>query len=177
MPFHRSDKQVITRVEDLLLWRVSWRHHWLKVLHIRSSFSVALTSHESITGRNYWTTSSDKWFFRDCYILRIWNIVLFLCTFLVYCIPVSFLNVVAISLSFRHTPISMYSRKVSLLNLLMGSLILTVCDLLSQSIPIMPFRVGQFYSQQLSNLFEIVLLSGPLRSLGSTATAIFYGFW
>ncbi|KAF8374443.1 hypothetical protein PRIPAC_80872 [Pristionchus pacificus] len=64
---------------------------------------------------------------------------------------------------FRHTPTSMHSRKVSLLNLLAGCLILTFFYVLTQPMPIFPFR--------------ILLFSGPLKSFGSTTAGVLYGIW
>ncbi|KAF8372615.1 hypothetical protein PRIPAC_79044 [Pristionchus pacificus] len=64
---------------------------------------------------------------------------------------------------FRHTPTSMHSRKVSLLNLLAGCLILTFFYVLTQPMPIFPFR--------------ILLFSGPLKSFGSTTAGVLYMIW
>ncbi|GMS79135.1 hypothetical protein PENTCL1PPCAC_1310, partial [Pristionchus entomophagus] len=64
---------------------------------------------------------------------------------------------------YRFTPTSMHSRKICLLNLLVGCIILSLFYILSQPMPILPFR--------------IVMFSGPLRSLGSTVAAILYALW
>ncbi|GMT10999.1 hypothetical protein PFISCL1PPCAC_2296, partial [Pristionchus fissidentatus] len=62
-----------------------------------------------------------------------------------------------------HTPPSMFSRKICLLNLLFGCFLLSLFYGLSQPLPIFPFRVRIF--------------TGPLRSLGSTVASIQYALW